>query len=78
MLAEHFVGRFAKQMGKPVSGISRAALELVEVYAWPGNIRELENAMERAVALERTPTVLPDSLPDAVQHAGATGGRAGA
>ena len=68
MLAEHFVARFARQMGKPVTGISRAALELVEAYPWPGNIRELENAMERAVALEQTPTVLPDSLPDRVQH----------
>jgi two-component system response regulator PilR (NtrC family) len=68
MLAAHFVGRFAKQMGRPVTGISRSALDLVEAYAWPGNIRELENAMERAVALEQTPTVLPDSLPDTVRH----------
>ena len=68
VLAEHFVARFSKQMGKRVTGISRAALELVEAYGWPGNIRELENAMERAVALEQTPTVLPDSLPDRVQH----------
>jgi two-component system response regulator PilR (NtrC family) len=67
MLAEHFVGRFAKQMGKKVTGISRVAIEFVEAYAWPGNIRELENAMERAVALEQTPTVLPDSLPEHVR-----------
>ena len=67
MLAEHFVGRFAKQMGKRVTGISRVALEFVEAHSWPGNIRELENAMERAVALEQTPTVLPDSLPDRVR-----------
>jgi two-component system response regulator PilR (NtrC family) len=68
LLARHFVGRFATHMGKRVTGISRAALELVEAYAWPGNIRELENAMERAVALERSPTVLPDSLPDRVRQ----------
>jgi two-component system response regulator PilR (NtrC family) len=66
ILAEHFVGRFAEQMGKPVSGISGAALSLLMQYGWPGNIRELENAMERAVALERTPTILPDSLPEQV------------
>ena len=36
-------------------------------YDWPGNIRELENTIERAVALESTPTVLPDSLPPSVR-----------
>jgi len=64
LLAEHFVARFAEQMGKPVTGISGGALTLLKQYGWPGNIRELENAMERAVALERTPMILPDSLPE--------------
>jgi two-component system response regulator PilR (NtrC family) len=64
LLAEHFAARFAEQMRKPISGISGAALSLLTQYAWPGNIRELENAIERAVALERTPTILPDSLPE--------------
>jgi two-component system response regulator PilR (NtrC family) len=64
LLAEHFVARFAEQMGKPISGVSGAAMSLLGEYLWPGNIRELENAMERAVALERTPTILPDSLPE--------------
>jgi len=68
LLAEHFVARFAEQMGKPVSGISGAALSLLTQYGWPGNIRELENAMERAVALERTPTILADSLPEQLNH----------
>ena len=68
LLAEHFVSRFAEQMHKPVSGISGAAMALLTHYAWPGNIRELENAMERAVALERTPTILPDSLPEQLSH----------
>jgi two-component system, NtrC family, response regulator PilR len=64
LLADHFVARFAGQMRKPISGISGAAMALLTQYAWPGNIRELENAIERAVALERTPTILPDSLPE--------------
>jgi len=68
LLAEHFVSRFAEQMHKPVSGISGAALSLLTQHGWPGNIRELENAMERAVALERTPTILPDSLPEQLSH----------
>jgi two-component system response regulator PilR (NtrC family) len=67
LLAVHFVDRFAGQMGKPVTGISKAAMALLKQYAWPGNIRELENAMERAVALEPTPTILPDSLPEQIR-----------
>ncbi len=68
-LASHFVTKFTAQMGKDITGISGAAMALLRGYAWPGNIRELENAMERAVALERTPTVLPDSLPDSLRTA---------
>jgi two-component system response regulator PilR (NtrC family) len=64
LLAEHFVARFAEQMGKPIAGISGTALARLKAYGWPGNIRELENAMERAVALEQTPTILADSLPE--------------
>src|SRR5262245_22272689 len=51
LLAEHFVAKFASQMGKEITGISGAATVLLKGYGWPGNIRELENAMERAVAL---------------------------
>jgi two-component system response regulator PilR (NtrC family) len=68
LLADHFVARFAEQMGKPITGISKAAMARLKQYSWPGNIRELENAMERAVALERTPTILPDSLPDQIRE----------
>ena len=67
LLAEHFVTRFAEQMDKPITGISRLAMSRLRQYSWPGNIRELENAMERAVALERTPTILPDSLPEQIR-----------
>jgi two-component system response regulator PilR (NtrC family) len=71
LLAEHFVAKYAAQMGKPISGISGAAMSLLMAHTWPGNIRELENAMERAVALERTPAILPDSLPEQLCGAGA-------
>jgi len=67
LLADHFLGKYAEQMQKPVTGISREALELLERYDWPGNIRELENVIERAVALEATPAILPDSLPTSVR-----------
>jgi two-component system, NtrC family, response regulator PilR len=71
LLAEHFVSRFASQMGKPIGGVSGAAMAALQAYTWPGNIRELENAIERAVALERSPSILVDSLPEQVRE-GAT------
>ncbi len=67
LLAEHFAARFAAQMGKKIAGISGGAMSLLQAYPWPGNIRELENAMERAVALERTPSILSESLPELVR-----------
>ena len=77
LLAEHFVSRFAQQMGKPIAVISGAALACLSAYAWPGNIRELENAIERAVALERTPSILVESLPEQVQGAATRSPRLG-
>ena len=51
-LAEHFMHFYAQHFGKKVSEISRAARELLAAYHWPGNIRELQNVMEYAVAFE--------------------------
>jgi two-component system response regulator PilR (NtrC family) len=67
LLAEHFLSKYTAQMQKPVTSISHEALEMLAGYGWPGNIRELENAIERAVALERSPTILPESLPPAIR-----------
>jgi two-component system response regulator PilR (NtrC family) len=67
LLAEHFLVKYGEQMAKDISGVSREAMDLLLHHDWPGNIRELENAIERAVALEATPTVLPDSLPATVR-----------
>ena len=69
LLADHFLARYRDQMGKRVTGISGEALSLLERYRWPGNIRELENVIERAVALEQTPVILPDSLSPVVRGA---------
>jgi two-component system response regulator PilR (NtrC family) len=63
LLADHFLAKYAEQMEKPIAAISHDALDFLIQYEWPGNIRELENVLERAVALESTPSVLPDSLP---------------
>jgi two-component system response regulator PilR (NtrC family) len=67
LLAEHFLVKYAEQMEKDVSVVSREAMELLLRHDWPGNIRELENAIERAVALEATPAILPDSLPATIR-----------
>jgi two-component system response regulator PilR (NtrC family) len=67
LLAEHFLMKYAEQMDKPVSAISHPAMELLTKHDWPGNIRELENVIERAVALESTPSVQPESLPPALR-----------
>jgi two-component system, NtrC family, response regulator PilR len=70
LLAEHFLVKYAEQMGKAITAISRPAMELLLRHDWPGNIRELENVLERAVALEATPTVLAESLPTTIRGAG--------
>ena len=54
-------------MGKSIAGISVQAMGMLQSAAWPGNIRELENAMERAVALEPSGVVTPGSLPEQLQ-----------
>jgi two-component system, NtrC family, response regulator PilR len=66
LLAEHFLGKYNEQMSKSIAGLSHEAMELLVAHDWPGNIRELENVLERAVALEATPAVLPGSLPPAL------------
>jgi two-component system response regulator PilR (NtrC family) len=68
LLAEHFLEVFAAQMKKPVRTISADALQLLKGHAWRGNVRELQNAIERAVALEPTEAILPESLPAEIRR----------
>lgn len=62
-LAEHFLHRFTLVMGKQIKTISKEAMRYLTNYSFPGNVRELENIIERAVALENQSTILPESLP---------------
>ena len=62
-LAEYFLEKYRTLVGKPILGISKAAMECLERFAWPGNVRQLENVVERAVALESTDQIQPESLP---------------
>lgn len=67
LLAFHFLRQYAEKAGKPVSGISPEALGILETYNWPGNVRQLENTIERAIALEITQNIQPERLPDNVR-----------
>jgi two-component system response regulator PilR (NtrC family) len=66
MLAERFVSRFASELGKQVSALEADAIRALEVYSFPGNIRELENMMERAVALASSSAIGLGDLPPEV------------
>jgi two-component system response regulator PilR (NtrC family) len=62
LLAQYFIEKYAKEFGKEVKRISTYALELLMRYPFPGNIRELENIIERSVALESSSIILPENL----------------
>jgi two-component system response regulator PilR (NtrC family) len=66
LLANAFVKKFNDRLGKNVSGISDEALDLLSKYDYPGNVRELENIIERTMALEAGAVILPESLPPMV------------
>src|SRR6516225_10488658 len=73
-LARHFMVRFAAEEGKRVSRLSPEAMSLLCVHHWPGNVRQLENALFRAVVLAETDTVGPAEFPQiAAQMAGREG-----
>jgi len=62
LLAQHFVEKCSLQMGKDIKKISTYAMDILSHYPFPGNVRELENIVERSVALEASNIVLPESL----------------
>jgi len=67
-LAHYFLRRYSLKNGKAVTTVSDEAMKLLRNYVWPGNIRELENAIERAVTLACYPTLTPEDLPTDVQE----------
>ncbi|MBC7372099.1 MAG: sigma-54-dependent Fis family transcriptional regulator [Bdellovibrionaceae bacterium] len=66
LLANHFLKKYNLKMNKTIGGISTEAMEILKKYDYPGNVRELENLLERTVALEGGSMVLPESLPPMV------------
>jgi two-component system, NtrC family, response regulator AtoC len=67
LLAGYFLKCYSQENGKSVTAISDAAMKLLCDYSWPGNIRELENAIEQAVVLSNQPVLAPDDFPPAVR-----------
>jgi two-component system response regulator PilR (NtrC family) len=66
LLVQHFLEKYRRELGKDVQGLTTAAMEKVLAYPFPGNVRELENLIERAVALARGPVLDVDGLPSSV------------
>jgi DNA-binding NtrC family response regulator len=63
LLVHNFLTKYGRAFGKEIKGISSEALEIISQYPFPGNVRELENIIERAVALSDEPMITPRDLP---------------
>ena len=68
LLARHFLQKFNAENGKEIIEIDASAQEILDTYSWPGNIRELSNAIERAVIMSTGFIIFPDDLPEHLQH----------
>jgi two-component system response regulator PilR (NtrC family) len=65
-LVRHFLDKYSAVAGRSRMDISEDAIQYLQSYDWPGNVRELENTIERAVALEPSPTIMSERLPDRI------------
>lgn len=68
MLISHFISKYNKRFGKNVSGISTKALSILLKYNFPGNVRELENIIQRAIALCNDKEIKPQHLPEDITN----------
>jgi two-component system response regulator AtoC len=76
ILAEHFVQRFCRELGRAPARLTPAALAMMQAYHWPGNVRELRNVIERVVLLEAEEEILPEHLPPEMSRGGGAPGGA--
>ncbi len=67
-LVEHFIAKYDRRLGKRVERVDDEAMQMLLAYSWPGNIRELENLMERSVLFADGPVIHGSSLPDALRE----------
>ncbi len=68
LLVTHFIEKFSKQFNKEIEAIDEDAMRSLQNYSWPGNIRELENLIERAVVLNKTGRLTIKDFPEYVVH----------
>ncbi len=66
-LIKHFLQKYAKKENKKITGFSKEAMDILASYGFPGNVRELENIIERAVILEKAATIQPGNLPQTIK-----------
>jgi two-component system, NtrC family, response regulator AtoC len=69
LLAQHLLARFTRATGKPLRGFAKETVALLTSHPWPGNVRQLEHAIESAVALSASDIIVPDDLPPDVRGA---------
>jgi two-component system, NtrC family, response regulator AtoC len=74
LLVEHFLNKIAEKSGQTPLNVLPETLATLTAYSWPGNARELENVIERAIALAAGHNLTPDDLPERVRSNGHTGG----
>ena len=65
-LVDHFIERYAREIGRDAVEIDREALEVLTSYAWPGNVRELQNVIKRVLVFSRRPVIRAEDLPDEI------------
>jgi DNA-binding NtrC family response regulator len=68
LLAMYFLKRYSKEIGREIQGFSSDALKALTAYHWPGNIRELENEVKRAIVLAGTNEIRPQDLSDSISE----------
>ncbi len=62
LLIHHFIRRFSKDLNKPIEGISPEAIDILRSFPWPGNIRELQSVLRRAILMSTGPVIVPENL----------------
>ncbi len=67
LLAEHFLRRFSRELGKEVDRIAPEALDLLKRYSWPGSVRELQSVLKQAILQTTGPVLVPEILPASIR-----------
>lgn len=70
LLLDYFIVRFNKDLNKQVSGISSEAMQLLQAYPWPGNIRELQSVVRKSMLMSTGPVIVPEFLPAEIHNGG--------